>query len=151
MSNENGPNEAAHAKQVTQCKELIRDGQGHLAIPMLEGVVASTPSPYFHETREEGILCIRFWTLDDFNHYVKWMIKTDRAEKMYWTYNAYPQAHYYLGMMLGRAGMHDEALRVLRQGQRMEPFNPRLDFQIALKLVALGQRQEALQNVRIGQ
>jgi tetratricopeptide (TPR) repeat protein len=115
------------------------------AASLLREVIANTPADYVNSSEApDGSIAIKFWDQHAFVHYVMWQ-KTQGIERgVQWALNAYPRAHYYVGFIGVKVKQYEFALEYLERGQKLEPTNPKFNFEKAQALVQLGEREKAL-------
>src|SRR5690349_6632814 len=106
------PQEIRDSEKVDEAIEALVKGRDKRAEDLLRPVVANTPESYVNEHEmEDGALAIKFWNQQEFVWYVLHQHQR-KDQNLSWVPNAYPRAHYYLGVVAVKSGRFEEALRL---------------------------------------
>jgi tetratricopeptide (TPR) repeat protein len=134
------------AEKVNQALEALMKGNVHTAEAWLRAVIENTPPNYVNEEPlPEGGKAIKFWSEEDFFHYIAWHEEHGGVgEKILWIGNAYPRAHYYMGFVCVKTKRFKEAIEYLERGQALESTNPKFQLEKAQALIGLDNKQAAL-------
>lgn len=137
--------EAQDAEKVNRAAVALNAGDVAEALQLLREVIANAPSDYANSSEEpDGTLVIKFWDQSSFVHYVMWQKARAADRGVRWIGNAYPRAFYYLGFIGVKLKHYADALHYLEQGHRLEPTNPKFQFEKAQALVHSGEKEKAL-------
>lgn len=135
--------EIRDAEKVDEAMSLLLKRQEKRAEDLLMAVAANTPGSYVNEyDAEDGALAIKFWSQQEFVWYVLHQHQ-GKDRNLLWVPNAYPRAHYYLGLIAVKAERFAEGLRWLETGYALEP-HPAFTMEKAKAFGAMGRRQEAI-------
>jgi tetratricopeptide (TPR) repeat protein len=135
--------EVQDAEKVDEAIHIFLKGRDKRAEDLLKSVLVNTPEPYVNEfSMEDGALAIKFWSQQEFVWYVLHQHQ-GKDRNLSWVPNAYPRAHYYLGVIAVKAKRYEEALRLLEAGYALEP-HPLFLLEKAKVFGSTGRRPEAI-------
>lgn len=136
--------EIADVAKVEAALEALSEGKLQQGEQLLQEVIANTPDDYVNEEADGEGVAIKFWSMNDFMHYVSWMQDQETERAVKWIGNAYPRAYYYLGFLGVKQKQFARAVEYLDQGRRLDPENPKFLFEKAQALIHLGNKEAAL-------
>jgi len=115
-----GPRERQDAEQVDQAVALFQKNDLKSATKLLTDVASRAPAEYLREFETSDALYIKFWDVHEFTQFVTEK-KVELKKKVYWLKSAYPRAFYYMGFLLVKVGVPEQALQLLDKGMLLEP------------------------------
>ncbi len=136
--------EMSDAKTVDTALHALSSKDIDAAEKLLLSVIENTPVDYINVSDTPLGQTIRFWSKNDFIHYVTYQREKGISSSVIWRSNAYPRAYYYLGFISVHKGLFSEAMNYLDKGEALEPTNPKFYFEKAQALVHMGQKEKAL-------
>jgi tetratricopeptide (TPR) repeat protein len=136
--------EIADVAKVEEALEALSAGKLKQGEQLLKEVIANTPENYENEEADGEGIAIKFWSMNDFMHYVSWMQDQETERAVKWIGNAYPRAYYYLGFLCVKQKQFTQAVEYLDKGRSLDPENPKFLFEKAQALIHLGNKDAAL-------
>lgn len=107
--------ESSDAEVVNEAMERIQNGKIDQAESLLLGVIANTPATYENTFETTEAKVIKFWSQAEFLHYITWAKQHGSLDReVQWHLNAYPRAHFYMGLICVGRKQYDRALEYLR-------------------------------------
>lgn len=143
-TNKEANSEARDAELVDLAAKAIYVDNYKKAESLLEKVIDNTPQEYLYRYQENGSLVVKFWNQQEYNQYCSWQKKQGQNQAVIWIKSAYPRAYYFLGFLKIKTKQYEEAIEYLEKGRKLEPTNPKFNFEQAQALFGLQRYSEAL-------
>ncbi len=111
---------------------------------LLQEVVLNTPENYIYSYEEGDTLFVRFWTEDEFMHFVVRPDGQRMKREVSWIPAIYPPAYYYLAHIDNEEGKYESAIAHLETCLKLEPDQPACFCEMAVAYSGMGDHEKAL-------
>jgi len=136
--------EQSDVEKVNKAWDAIVKNDLNVARHLLEEVVANTPKEYIYSYEEGGRLFVKFWTEDEFLHYVTGLDDEQKKKSINWILSVYPRAYFYLAYIDMEEGRPENAIVQIKESLRLEPDQPVCFCEMALAYSKLGDNEKAI-------